>query len=263
MLCTDMTNRNFRRWIAKTKKERGSNIILALDYTIPNPHELLLQSKKTIETLSPHICGVKFNRHLVLPLGLYSGVKELLDLTRTLGLPSIMDCKINDIGATNRMIAHHYYTAGFDAVTANPFIGWEDGLNQVFKVSNDLNKGVILLVYMSHKGAVEGYAQRVKNPNTNKMYFQYQIFAEKALKWDADGVVVGATYPQKIFEINKILNGKIPIYSPGIGVQGGNIELVAKSRADYFIIGRSILNAKDPIQSVRKFNDIINTTSKD
>jgi orotidine-5'-phosphate decarboxylase len=253
-----MANRNFRRWIAQTKKERDSNIILALDYRIPNPHELLLQSKKTIEALSPYICGVKFNRHLVLPLGLYSGVKQLLDLTRTLGLPSIMDCKINDIGATNHTIAHHYYTAGFDAVTANPFIGWEDGLSQVFKVSNDHNKGVILLVYMSHKGAVEGYAQKVKHPNTNQECFQYQIFAEKALKWNADGVVVGATYPQKIIEIKKILNGKIPIYSPGIGVQGGNIELIAKNGSDYFIIGRSILNAKDPIHSVIKFNEIIN-----
>jgi orotidine-5'-phosphate decarboxylase len=258
-----MNNRNFRRWISKTKKERGSSIILALDYTIANPHELLLRSKKTIENLSPYICGVKFNRHLVLPLGLYSGVKELLGLTRKLGLPSIMDCKINDIGATNRTIAHHYYSAGFDSVTANPFIGWEDGLNQVFKISNDLNKGVILLVYMSHKGALEGYAQRVKHPNTNKEYFQYQIFAEKALKWNADGVIVGATYPQKIFEINKILNGKIPIYSPGIGVQGGNIDLVAKGMSDYFIIGRSILNAKDPIQYVQNLNEIINRSSKD
>ena len=258
-----MNRRNFRRWILKTKKERGSSIILALDYNIPNPHELLLRSKKTIETLSPYICGIKFNRHLVLPLGLYSGVKELLDITRKLGLPSIMDCKINDIGATNRTIAHHYYTAGFDAVTANPFIGWEDGLNQVFEISNDCNKGVILLVYMSHKGAVEGYAQRVKHPNTNKEYYQYQIFAEKALKWNADGVIVGATYPQKILEINKILNGKIPIYSPGIGVQGGNIELVAKGRSDYFIIGRSILTAKDPIKYIKNFNEIISRSSKD
>jgi orotidine-5'-phosphate decarboxylase len=251
---------HFRQWIAKTKKERGSNIILALDYTIPNRHELLLRSKKIIEALSPYICGVKFNRHLVLPLGLYSGVNQLLELTRSLGLPSIMDCKINDIGATNYIIAHHYYTAGFDAVTANPFIGWDDGLKQVFHLSHDLNKGVLLLVYMSHKGAIEGYAQRVKYPNTNKDCFQYQIFAEKALKWNADGVVVGATYPQKISEVKTILNGKLPIYSPGIGVQGGNLELVAKNGSDYYIIGRSILNAEDPIQHTIRLKEIINAS---
>ena len=251
-----MENQSFRQWMEKTKRERGSNIVLALDYTTPDPHKLFLQSKETLKTVSPYICAVKFNRQLVLPLGLYFGVKKLVDFTRTLGLPSIMDCKINDIGNTNHEIVHHYYKAGFDAVTANPFVGWEGGLDAVFQSAKEVNKGVILLVYMSHKGAAEGYAQRVIDPSTDRERLQYQIFAEKALKWDADGVVVGATYPRRVFEVNEIVKGKVPIYSPGIGIQGGNIESTMKCGTEYLIVGRSILYAKDPIKSVKNFKEI-------
>jgi orotidine-5'-phosphate decarboxylase len=42
-----------------------------------------------------------------------------------------MDCKVNDIGSTNQVIAE-YYTAGFDALIANPFVGWEEGLELIF-----------------------------------------------------------------------------------------------------------------------------------
>ena len=251
-----MKNPIFRQWMEKTKKERESNIVLALDYTIPDRRELFLQSKEILKKVSPDICAVKFNRQLVLPLGLYAGVKKLVDFTRTLGLPAIMDCKINDIGNTNYEIVRHYYKAGFDAVTANPFVGWEGGLDTVFQLSKDVNKGVILLAYMSHKGAAEGYAQRVIDPNTNKERLQYQIFAEKALKWGADGVVVGATYPQKVFEINKLVKGKMSIYSPGIGIQGGNIESVMELGTKYLIIGRSIIYSEDPIKSVKNFKKI-------
>ncbi len=37
------------------------------------------------------------------------------------------------------------------------------------------------------------------------------------------------------------------IYSPGIGTQGGNAKEVISAGTDYLIVGRSILNAKNPI----------------
>jgi orotidine-5'-phosphate decarboxylase len=251
-----VVNRSFRQSIEEAKKERGSNIVLALDYTNQDPRELFLESEETLKAVSPYICAVKFNRQLVLPLGLYSGVKKLVDFTRTLRLPSIMDCKINDIGNTNHEIANHYYKAGFDAVTANPFVGWEGGLDAVFHLAEELDKGVILLVYMSHRGAAEGYGQRVMDPRTDRERLQYQVFAEDALKWGADGVVVGATYPEIVLEVNEIVKGKVPIYSPGIGVQGGKIESALKRGTEYLIIGRSILHSKDPVKSVKAFKGI-------
>ena len=49
------------------------------------------------------------------------------------------------------------------------------------------------------------------------------------MKWGADGVVVGATVPQKIAEVKQILEGKVAIYSPGVGTQGGAAETALKA----------------------------------
>jgi orotidine-5'-phosphate decarboxylase len=155
-----------------------------------------------------------------------------------------MDCKINDIGNTNSIIAKSYFKAGFDAVTANPFVGWEEGLRPVFEAAKLMGKGVLLLVFMSHKAAWEGYGQTILGPKKIQTKHQYTIFAEKSLAWQADGVIVGATYPKIIKNTFDILKTKIPIYSPGIGSQGGKIKEALSSGAHYLIVGRTITEAQ-------------------
>ena len=71
------------------------------------------------------------------------------------------------------------------------------------------------------------------------------------MEWGADGAVVGATIPEKIKEIHKILRDKIPIYSPGIGAQGGKAISALNSGASYLIVGRSITLAKNPNKTVK------------
>ena len=244
--------------IEETSIKRKSSIILALDYSIQNPKELLSRSLKALKAVAPHICALKINRQLVLPLGLYDGVKKIVSIAHELGLLAIMDCKINDVGYTNYEIAFHYYDAGFDALTASPFVGWEDGLEPVFRLARNVGKGIILLVYMSHKGATEGYEQRIIDLKTNRERLQYLVFAEKALEWKADGVVVGATYPERILEINTFLSGKVPIYSPGVGAQGGDVEATIRAGSRYLIIGRSIIRSEDPVKSAKEFQEMSN-----
>ena len=184
----------FKLEMERSAKRKGSNIILALDPEAKSRGTILSQSVKVLEAVHPHICAVKLNHHLILPLGLFDGVQKILKLAHKYELPTIMDCKINDIGNTNRAIAENYYKAGFDAVIANPFVGWEEGLQPVFETAEQMRKGVILLCYMSHKAAWEGYGQTIQEGN--KPIAQYVAFAKKALEWNADGVVVGATYPE-------------------------------------------------------------------
>ena len=241
-------------------KSKDSRLILALDFPFEaaeNRDKILTQAQKVLKAVHPYICAVKINHHLTLPLGLFEGVDQLVEQIRGQGMLAIMDAKINDIGNTNQIMAEYYFAAGFDAIIANPFVGWEEGLKPLFDVSKRLNRGVILLTYMSHKGASEGYGQMVIDPETGLQTPQYFSFAKKAIKWGADGVVVGATFPQKIAEIKQILGQNVAIYSPGVGAQGGAAETAIKSGANYLIVGREITNSGDPAKVARTLSDSI------
>jgi len=235
----------------RSSREQRSNLVLALDLPPDSPRRLLSHSMKVLKKVYPHVCAVKINHHLVLPLGLFNGVQKIIEFVHHQGLPTIMDCKINDIGSTNSVIAEHYYKAGFGAVIANPFVGWDEGLQPVFEVARQMGKGVILLVYMSHKGAEEGYGQTVLDMKTKKQASQYHVFAEKALSWGADGAVVGATYPDKIREVYAVLGNNVPIYAPGIGAQGGDVGLAMRAGARYLIVGRTVMLAADPVEVLK------------
>jgi orotidine-5'-phosphate decarboxylase len=235
-------------------KSKQSRLILALDFPFEpavNKEALLSKAQGILEAVHPYICAVKINHHLTLPLGL-DGIAALVEQIRGQGMLAIMDAKVNDIGNTNQVIAEYYFSAGFDAIIANPFVGWEEGMKPLFDVAKRLNRGTILLTYMSHKGAVEGYGQSVVDPDSGLLVPQYVLFARKAAAWGADGVVVGATRPDKITEVKSILGGKTEIYSPGVGAQGGGAEAAVRAGADYLIVGREIVNASDPAEAAQK-----------
>jgi orotidine-5'-phosphate decarboxylase len=243
----------------QTAKQKKSNIVLALDFPFEKPENrknLFSKAERVLDAVHPYICAVKVNHHLVLPLGTFDGVQKLVKKAHNLGITAIMDCKVNDIGSTNQVIAEYYYAAGFDALIANPFIGWEEGLKPIFEVAHRLQRGIILLVYMSHKGASEGYGQTIYDAETGQKMPQYVSFAKKALKLEADGAVVGATYPEKIREVHKILGEKTPIYSPGIGAQGGEIKSALKAGARYLIVGRAITQAENPKESAMEIRNL-------
>lgn len=250
--------RKFRLLMEESESKRDSRVILALDVIDESREKIFSRSMSIIEQAHEYICGVKINHHLVLPLGLFDGVKKIIERAKDLGLPTIIDCKANDIGSTNRVIAENYFRAGFDALIANPFVGWEDGLQPIFEAAEKMGRGVILLVYMSHKASWEGYGQKIYDAISGKVKPQYIIFAEKALSWDADGVIVGATYPEKIGEVHSVLGGSIPIYSPGVGVQGGDVEAAVSAGSRYLIVGRLIVEADNPARSARAIRDRIN-----
>ncbi|MEM2917221.1 MAG: orotidine 5'-phosphate decarboxylase [Candidatus Bathyarchaeia archaeon] len=247
----------FQQKMENSAEKTRSKIVLALDLPPEKPDKLLSKSLSILEKVHEHICAVKLNHHLVLPLGLFNGVQKILDLAKDYELPTIMDCKINDIGETNRIIAQYYYMAGFDALTANPFVGWNEGLQPAFQIAKEMEKGILLLVYMSHKDSSEGYGQTIEK-GSRKGVPQYVLFAQKAVEWMADGAVVGATYPEKIREVNSILAKRVPIYSPGVGAQGGDVETAVKAGAKYLIVGRSITLSNEPAEIAKRLRDRAN-----
>lgn len=251
---------SFKTKMQETMKSKNSRLVLALDFSFEVPEKrenILIKAQKVLKAVSPYICAVKINHHLTLPLGTFDGVQQLVEQIHGQGMLAIMDAKVNDIGNTNQIIGEYYFAAGFDAIIANPFVGWDEGLEPLFEVSKKLDRGIILLTYMSHKGASEGYGQTIIDGKTGKKTLQYISFARKALIWGADGVVVGATAPLKIGEVKQILQDKVDIYSPGVGAQGGSAESAIKAGASYLIVGREITNSNDPTATARSLCELI------
>lgn len=241
-----MTRPQYRERIAAASAEKKSRIVLALDPSPPKVMDVLDFARRTIQAVHDEVCAIKFNFHLILPLS-GSELAEITRLAHSSGLQCIADIKINDIDNTNNIAVEHLIgSMGFDAVIANPFIGSVAMKNLVDR-SRNLGGGIIALVYMSHPGAVEGFGLKVEGGHE-----VYKLFYDRALKAGADGIVVGVEQLPVLKEISK--SHLIPVYSPGIGAQGGDAELAAKSGADYLIVGRSIIEASDPSAYARSLN---------
>jgi len=236
----------FKERILQSSRSNKSRIVLAIDVNDGGPAELTYQAVNLFEQTRPSICAVKFGRQTILRIGL-ERTTQLLKKIHADGLTTIIDDKLNDIEETNTAITRAYLNLGFDAMTVNPFAGWKGGLETTFKLAHEHGMGLLALVYMSHPGASEGYGQKVlSDPRTRKPRPEFEIFAEKAVKWKADGAVVGATRPNIVRRTKEILGTSVPIFSPGVGKQGGKITRSLKAGTDYFIIGRSITGARSP-----------------
>jgi len=229
----------FKTRLRKIAKTNGK-VILANDYdsSIKNLDTKAIQN---IQRLHPFLCGIKLNFHLLLPLG----SKDIIRINKAAhryGLQTIADIKLNDIGNTNRVTAEHLWNLGFDAVIANPIMGI-DSLKNLVKSSHKNEKGVITLCHMSAPEAKLSYDMEIKMGKKQQLY---QLFLNWALTAKVDGIVVGATFPKIIQYCSKKARKNLSIFSPGVGTQGGSANQVISSGTDYLIVGRTILNAKNP-----------------
>jgi len=254
----------YKRKLTASSFVRKSKLIIGLDLTSDmvgkdGPAVQAEKERLERETLSivsqtaEHAVAFKINRHLVLPMGLFEGIPRIIDAIHDAGITAIADIKLNDIGNTNKVIAKYYFDAGFDAIIVNPLVGMEGGLSSVFEMATLRKRGIITLCYMSHPGAREGYGLYVSPDGKQKSEPFYRYFARVARKWDTDGVIVGATHPEKITEIREILGTEIPIISPGVGAQGGSARIAIDAGADFVIVARSIVQAEDPAAAAAAF----------
>lgn len=230
---------SFRERILRSAKKNGSRVVLALDFS--GPYETRLRRAEDVLTATKSgIAAIKLNHHLLLPLGL-EGTRNLVAECKAERLPLIADLKLNDVESTNLNAAESLLAYGFDAVIANPFVGREEGLGKVVELMHSEGGGIILLVYMSHRGADEGYGLRDETGRP-----MYSVFAARARDWGADGVIVSAKTVDRIAETRKVVGKDCLIFSPGIGPQGGDTASGAGKGADFVIVGRSVTEASDP-----------------
>lgn len=135
---------------------------------------------------------------------------------------TIADAKRGDIGNTSRLYAKAFFeTMNFDSVTVAPYMG-ADSVTPFLKFDE---KWVILLALTSNAGSLD--FQLIRDENGQPLY---QSVLEKSQTWGSGEnmmYVVGATRGELIGEARKLAPNNFFLV-PGVGVQGGSLEDVAK-----------------------------------
>jgi orotidine-5'-phosphate decarboxylase len=156
------------------------------------------------------------------------GPKGWVSLQKTLDyIPkdifTIADAKRGDIGNTSSLYARAFFKEmNFDSITVAPYMG-EDSVKPFLKFEN---KWVILLGHTSNPGSSD--FQLIESKVTGRKLYEDVIL--KAQHWGSAEqlmFVVGATHPEK-FESIRALAPDNFFLVPGIGAQGGDLELLSR-----------------------------------
>lgn len=222
--------------------------------------ELLSFNKSIIDQTIDLVCAYKLQSAFYEVFGEpgWKALKQTAEYIKQKNpdIPLILDAKRGDIGSSNEAYAKAIFDhLGFDAVTVHPYLG-KEALEPFLK---RLDKGIIVLVKTSNPGGGEFQDLKVDGKPL------YQVVAEHINTWNQNnnlGVVVGATYPDELKEVRKII-GDMPILVPGIGTQGGDLEKTIKagqnSQGQGMIISssRGIIFAENPREATIKLHEEI------
>jgi orotidine-5'-phosphate decarboxylase len=184
------------------------------------PDAIFLFCKAIIDATAEHACAFK-------PQIAYFSAARAEDQLEALcayvrqaypQIPLLLDAKRGDIGATATQYAREAFERyGADAVTVNPYMGFDS----VAPYLEYKERGVIVLCRTTNPG---GSDLQFLTVNGKPLYQHVaQLVADK---WNTNGqcsLVVGATFPQELAQVRRIV-GDMPLLVPGIGAQGGDIE---------------------------------------
>ena len=224
---------NFVDKLNEAGKKNQSLACVGLDTSpelIPPGMSVLEFNKSIIDATADLVCAYKPN------LAFYEvqGEKGLDALHKTVqhipkDIPVIGDAKRGDVGNTSAAYAKALFDHfEFDAVTVSPYLGF-DSLEPFLKYKE---KGVIILCRTSNKGAADFQSLLYQFEGKNMPL--YEIVALKASRWNTNhnvGLVVGATYPEELKNIRQA-HPDLPILIPGVGAQGGDLELAVRYGID-------------------------------
>lgn len=174
----------------------------------------------------------------------------------------ILDAKRGDIASTAEAYAKSAFeTLGVDCITLNPYLG-KDSIEPFLQYPE---KGVFLLCKTSNAGSMDLQNLLVLPMGSDSPMPLYNYVASLAAQWnvkDNIGLVVGATHPQ-IMEMIRAAAPDLWFLAPGVGAQGGELELALKSglRKDgkgmLLSISRSISRAENPAHAAAELRDQI------
>ena len=258
----------FQEKLDKIVKKNKSLVCVGLDSDVTRLRQdfgeakQLSFNKTIIEATHDLVCSYKLNTAFYESIG-HEGINALKDTCDYLvqkypEIPIIVDAKRADIGNTNKGYVQFIFTyLRADAVTLHPYLG-EEAIRPFLDCKD---KGIIILCRTSNPGAGEFQDLLVDGKSL------YKIVAENvANKWNTNKnclLVVGATYPNELKEVRKIV-GDMTLLVPGIGAQGGDLEATLKaglnSKKQGLIINssRGIIFAENPREEAMKLRNDIN-----
>jgi len=253
----------FQEKIDRIVKKNKSLVCVGLDSDVNKISISQLSfNKSVIEATHDLVCSYKLNTAFYESIG-HEGIEALKDTCDYLRqkypeIPIIIDAKRADIGNTNKGYVQFVFTyLGGDAVTVHPYLG-EEAIRPFLDCKD---KGIIVLCKTSNPGSDEFQDLMV---GTKPLY---KIVAENVVKkWNVNKncmLVVGATYPDELRQVRKIV-GDMALLVPGIGAQGGDLEATLKaglnSKKQGLIINssRGIIFAKNPREEAMKLRNSIN-----
>ncbi len=234
-------------------KQKKSLLCIGLDIDIERIPPFLLTeldplfyfNRAIVE--ATHDCAAAYKLNIAFYEALGIPGWDLLERTLSIMPPNVMiiaDAKRGDIGNSSRKYAETFFkTFAFDAITVNPYMGF-DALQPFLEYED---KGIYVLGLTSNTGALD--FQYLKVENEMPLYLKV---AEKVVEWNFVygnlGLVVGGTHANEVAQIREQAP-QIPFLVPGIGAQGGNLELAVKNaiaqggRGALFNASRSIIYA--------------------
>ena len=224
---------NFFDKLNEAVKKNRSLVCVGLDTSpelIPSGMSVLDFNKAIINATADLVCAYKPNLAFYEAQG-EKGVETLHNTIKYIpkNIPVIGDAKRGDIGNTAAAYAKSMFEYfRFDAVTVSPFLGFDS----IEPFLNYKEKGVIIICRTSNKGAADFQSLMCQYEGKNRPL--YEIVALKASQWNTNhniGLVVGATYPEELKNIRQA-HPDMPILIPGVGAQGGDLELAVRYGID-------------------------------
>jgi orotidine-5'-phosphate decarboxylase len=178
-----------------------------------------------IDATAPYACAFKPQIAYFAALAAEDQLQAICDYLnqRYPDIPIVLDAKRGDIGATAEQYAREAFERyKADAVTVNPYMGF-DSIEPYLQWAE---KGVIVLCRTSNPGGSD--LQFLKVDGVPLYQHVARLVAQQWNRHGQCGLVVGATFPQEIAEVRKIV-GDMPLLVPGIGAQGGDIESTVRA----------------------------------
>ncbi len=223
----------FNDRIRQNIRDRDSLLCIGLDvdpqkippHIIKKEDPIFLFNKLIIDATADFVVAYKPNLAFYEALGQngWDILKRTIDYIPE-GVLKIGDAKRGDIGSTARKYAKSLFDLGFDAVTINPYLGWDS----VEPFVQDEKRGVFILCLTSNPGSQDFQYLSFKGEPL------YKKITKKVVEWNTNGncgLVVGATHPDELKTVRDIAPD-LPFLIPGIGAQGGDLETSVFSGTD-------------------------------